>query len=484
MASNTDFTGKQIGNYQLMAELTRNFSIVVYLARHRFLEQRLAAVKLLHNPSQLEKKRELFFQEAHWLDLLKHPAILPLVDVGLFENLPYVMTEYAPNGSLKDRMDRQLPAPLPLEEALTILWQVGQAVQYMHDLAVVHCDLKPANILFNARGEALLADFGFAMQLSAPSLQQERGPGTLHYIAPEKFDGIINREGDQYGLGCIAYELVTGQRPFVDLSIRGVMLKHKTQAPLPPSQLNAQVPPQIEQAILKALAKSPADRHADVSAFLSALGLPTIAQLHPSTVSLPPAPSATLVDETEGEKTKEQWLDEASVHYEAGRFPAALAAYEAALLLDPAESYAYVGMGLVLCDLARYEEALTNFERAIERDPAESYAYVGMGLALRLLGRSEEALIAYQQAITYDPYDADAFLGKALVHSQMGHHEEALCAYEEVLERHTTHMTAWQGKGDVLQRLGRAQDAQRARERARQLAVIAAPAGQELGAPL
>lgn len=477
MGNEIDLIGKQLGNYRLIAELTKNFSIVVYLAQHIFLDRRFVVLKLLHTALHAPEKRESFFQEASFLDRLKHPFILPLVDVGLFEDMPYVMTEYAPNGSLKDRLARQFPAPLPLEETLTILLQVGQAVQYLHDHNVAHCDLKPANILFNARREALLADFGFALTLTAPILRQERAPGTLHYIAPEKFDGIISREGDQYSLGCIAYELVTGQRPFVDLSIRGVMLKHKTEEPVPPTRINRQIPSSIEQAILKAMAKEPTARHANVTAFLAALGLPaspvSAHQHAPAAMLSTSIASDKAHTGDEGEKSSEQWLDEADVHYEAGRFPQALAAYEAALLLDPGEAYTHTGKGLVLCELALYEQALASFERAITLDPTDAYAYVCTGLALRMLGNYEQALDTYQHAIALDHSDAAAYLGKALTLEQMAQFEQALQACEEALEWASNDITAWQHKGDILQQLDRPQEAQQAYEKARQLAAIA-----------
>lgn len=482
MGKEIDLTGKQVGNYRLIAELTKNFSIVVYLAQHIFLEHRFVVLKLLHTAlhASEQEKRASFFQEAAFLDRFKHPFILPLMDVGLFDDMPYVMTEYAPNGSLKDRLARQFPAPLPLEEALSILWQVGQAVQYLHDHDVVHCDLKPANILFNARGDALLADFGFAQTLTAPVVRQERAPGTLHYIAPEKFDGIINREGDQYGLGCIAYELLTGQRPFVDLSIRGVMLKHKTEEPVPPTQLNPQVPTAIEQAILKAMAKEPAARHANVAAFLAALGLSASPVSPASPLSTHHDASDEAQADGEGAKTGAQWLDEASAHYDAGRFPQALAAYEAALLLDPEDAYSHIGKGLVLCALALHKQALASFEQALALDPTDAYAYVCMGLVLRTLGNYQQALDAYQQAIVRDYSDAAAYLGKALTLEQMALYEQALQACEEALEWNSSDITAWQHKGDILQHLDRPQEAQQAHEKARQLSAIASASAQAI----
>ena len=467
MADEQDYLDQQIGNYRMVAELRKNFSIAVYLAQHVFLKRRTAVIKLLHRERlDAPQQRERFFQEAEFLDLLSHPYILPLLDAGLHDGRPYVMTEYAPHGSLAERIARQSPAPLPLEEAMTILWQIGQALHYSHQHDIVHGDLKPGNILFNAKGEAVLADFGLAMRLTTASLQHER--------APEKLNGIITKEWDQYGLGCIAYELVTGRQPFTDFSIRGVMRKHLMEDPLPPTHLNPAVPVPIEQAILKALAKAPADRHPDVAAFLVALGVAGLAQA--PLVSSQPGLSPAQPGEAAAppQKTTEHWLDEGMAHYEAKHYPEALAAYEAASELDPADAYPHSGKGLVLCALAHYEEALARFEHAIGLDPGDAYAYVNKGLVLRSLERDEEALTSYERAIQLDPRDADAHVGKGLVLEHLQRDEEALLAYEEAITCNPSKAMTWQNKANVLQQLGRVEEAQYAYEKARQLKTIVA----------
>jgi len=263
--------GQRIGNYRLVEQLDCGSFGCVYRAEHLILKTRTVAIKILHAHLATQQKREGFFQEAELLELLKHPHILPILDVGIQDGFPYLVTEYCPEGSLHRRLKRQRPNPLQLEEAITILTQVGQALQYVHEQNVVHRDLKPENILFNSQGEALLADFGIAKMLATIGIRQGTITGTPPYMAPEQFRGTASKEGDQYALGCIAYEFFTGRRPFTAPDMVSMMFKHVTEQPLAPRQLNPRLPVHIEQAILTAIAKEREARHADVATFIAAL---------------------------------------------------------------------------------------------------------------------------------------------------------------------------------------------------------------------
>ncbi|BCL82722.1 serine/threonine protein kinase [Ktedonobacteria bacterium brp13] len=278
------FLGQQFGNYHVERELDHGGFGTVYLARHTLLTDRLVAIKVLHDVHlQTPAERDAFLQEAWFLDQLKHPYILPLLDVGIHEGtFPYLMMEYAASGSLRKRLNSQSSHLLPFDESLTILLQIGQALQYAHQQtpAIIHRDLKPDNILFNQRGEALLADFGIATVLSTASIRYTNPVGTVAYMAPEQFLGQVSRECDQYALGCVAYELLTGQRPFTAPNFIAMGVKHANEEPIPPRQCNPNLPAHVEDAVLKALAKQREDRHADVAAFLAVLQRPLVSHIN------------------------------------------------------------------------------------------------------------------------------------------------------------------------------------------------------------
>ena len=164
---------------------------------------------------------------------------------------------------------------LPLDEAFVILTQVGQALHYAHQYqpSVVHRDLKPENILFDEKGNVLLADFGIAVLLSSIRTGFFGSGGTPPYMAPEQFEGLASPKSDQYALGCIAYELVTGRKLFTvpNPTLEAWWFHHAKVEPVPPSQYNPQIPSSIEQAILIAISKDRLKRHRDVPAFIQAM---------------------------------------------------------------------------------------------------------------------------------------------------------------------------------------------------------------------
>jgi serine/threonine protein kinase len=289
-------TNMYIGNYRVIRELARGASGQVYLAQHVHLTNRIVAIKLLHMAFlSSQQERDSFLKEARFLELLKHPYILPVYDVGMQDGFPYFVVEYAPNGSLKERFQTIAPERLPPEEVLGILWQIGQALQFAHQHNIIHRDIKPANILFNTNGDAVLADFSIALRLEMTGTQRADSSGTPYYMAPEQFEGIVSKKSDQYALGCVAYELVTGQRPFTALDWRALAFKHANEEPIPPSQFVPQLPQHIEAAILKAMAKDRTNRHEDVAAFISALGLSAGAQGYRPPVSQTNIPTARSV---------------------------------------------------------------------------------------------------------------------------------------------------------------------------------------------
>ena len=272
MAQHDPYIDKQIGNYRIEQMIASGAFGTVYLASHLYLKQRTVVIKMLHALHLgSDEEKEQFLQEAQILETLKGLAnILPLLDVGIDGNVPYMIAEYAEQGSLRARM-RQRGLPLPLQEALTIIEQVGRGLQNAHNQGIVHRDLKPENILFNAKGEALLADFGISTVLSTSSVRHTQVIGTPAYMAPEQFLGEVCKENDQYALACIAYELLTGHKLFEAPDLVSMGFLHATRAPTPPRQFNPQIPESVEHAVLRALSKDRTERYPSVSGFVAAL---------------------------------------------------------------------------------------------------------------------------------------------------------------------------------------------------------------------
>ncbi|GCE16521.1 serine/threonine-protein kinase [Dictyobacter kobayashii] len=274
---NDKLLGSQLGSYVLVEILGHGAFGSVYLGKHFLLEHKPpVAVKVLNTTLNTQEEIDRFFQEAVILDKLTHPNILPVVDANLYEGYPFFVAEYAPGGSLRDRLDALNGSPMPLTDAMHILNQVGMALQHAHDLDIVHRDLKPANILFNTDGDAVLADFGIAIHVQRTRRVDEIG--TPPYMSPEQFKGKISKKSDQYALGCVAYELLTGQQLFIADDPYTIGYKHIYEQPVLPSTLNPSIPPAIEEIILKALSKERDDRFENVADFVialrEALGLP------------------------------------------------------------------------------------------------------------------------------------------------------------------------------------------------------------------
>ncbi|HYT42886.1 MAG TPA: protein kinase [Methylomirabilota bacterium] len=332
--------GSYVGNYCIIKDIASGAFGQVYLAQHAVLTNRTVAIKLLHMihfSSPQETAR--FFKEAQILERLKHPHILSIIDIGIHEGFPYLVTEYASNGSLRDYIQRPSPRRLSQEKVLTILSQIGQALQHALQQGIIHRDLKPENILFNAEGKALLADFGLATMLATASVKEASIVGTLAYMAPEQFGNTICKESDQYALGCIAYELFTGRAPFDATNIATLVAQCLQEEPIPPRRYNPQLPINIEAAILKALSKDRAKRHSDIAAFIAALNIS----------------ASTLSDDA-----RKQWETEVIgiVLMFPGNKEMIIAACERILQLDPSFGGAYYYKGVALYDLERYSEAL------------------------------------------------------------------------------------------------------------------------------
>ncbi len=447
------YIGKQVGNYRISASINSGAFGHVYKGAHLYLSNRIVAIKILHTTYlESDKERASFLREAQFLEMLKHEHILPIYDVGIDdEGFPYLVAEFAPNGSLRDHMEQNRKL-LPLSEMLRVLTQVGQGLQYVHEQNIVHRDLKPENILFDAKNDALIADFGIAVFLENTRTKFVNVIGSPLYMAPEQFEGAASRRSDQYALACIAYELLTGHPPFVAKHAVTLGRMHQSEPPRPPSEINPDIPAHIERAILKALEKNREDRYPDILFFIDAL-LKAHASAHQAPVSPYQIPASTR------HKTSDHWLDEGNRLFNASRYADALVAFERAIQADADFVAAYEGKGSALYALGRTDEALAMYERAIHLDSTYALAYVGKGNILYDQRHHDQALKYYERALQLDPDLADAYQGKGNVLYSLGRYEEAVLAHEEALQRDPTCLAAYDGIGWALRRLGRYREA-------------------------
>ncbi|MSP13090.1 MAG: tetratricopeptide repeat protein [Chloroflexi bacterium] len=264
------------GKYKVIRLLGRGGMAEVYLAQDAILHRQVA-VKAIHpHLAADEGFRSRFRQEAELIAALRHAHIVRLYDFDVADDAPFMVMEYLDGGTLKARL-AELHACreiMPLGEIMRLLAPIAAALDYAHARGAIHRDIKPANILFTAEEDPVIADFGIAKILSASAQVSLSGvvTGTPAYMSPEQAEGrAIDARTDIYALGVMLFEMATGRVPFPGASPTAVMLRHLHEPPPAPRQLNPNLPLAVQEVILQALSKAPADRHSSAADLLRAL---------------------------------------------------------------------------------------------------------------------------------------------------------------------------------------------------------------------
>jgi serine/threonine-protein kinase len=264
-----------IGRYQILSELGRGAMGVVYRALDPAINRPVAikTIKLAEvtEAAERERLRERLFREAQSAGILSHPNIVTVYDVGEEGEVTYIAMEFV-NGS---SLEKALLGPEPPEPqtVLSILQQTAAALDYAHKKGIVHRDIKPANIMLDEEGAAKIADFGVA-KISQSQQMTRTGTvlGTPNYMSPEQVQGKpVSGSADQFSLAVVAYEMLTGEKPFAAETLTTVLYKIVSEEPPPAQHLNPSLAWAVAMVLSRALSKDPAKRYPTCAEFITAL---------------------------------------------------------------------------------------------------------------------------------------------------------------------------------------------------------------------
>jgi beta-lactam-binding protein with PASTA domain/predicted Ser/Thr protein kinase len=259
------------GRYRVISRLGAGGMADVFLAEDEQLGRKVA-LKLLHrrfaeDPDFVER----FRREARAAASLQHPNVVQVYDRGGYDGIYYIAMEYLPGRSLKQLIRQE--APLEPLRVIDIATQILKAARFAHQRGVIHRDLKPHNVIVDEDDGAKVTDFGIARAGASDMTETGSIMGTAQYLSPEQAQGHpVSERSDLYSVGVVMYEMLTGRVPFEAESAVTIALKHVSEAPVSPRDLNPDVPRPLEQVVLWALNKNPADRPADADEFIRVLG--------------------------------------------------------------------------------------------------------------------------------------------------------------------------------------------------------------------
>lgn len=263
----TQQPGDKFGNYRLLRQLGSGGYADVWLAKHTLMETE-AAIKILKVKLFDNTEQEMYLQEARKTARLDHPNVVRVLECDIEQNIPFLVLNYAPNGTLRGRHPRGIC--VPLDTVVLYTKQIASGLQYVHDRRLIHRDVKPENLLLGPQNEIWLSDFGIA--LVAQSIQYQKTQdimGTLGYMAPEQAEGKPIASSDQYALAVIIYEWLYGSLPFSGNF--GEILSQQRLKKLTLRDKMPNLPLAVEQTVLRALSFDLSDRFPNIQEFAETL---------------------------------------------------------------------------------------------------------------------------------------------------------------------------------------------------------------------
>src|SRR5829696_6647405 len=294
------------GRYRVLNRLGSGGMADVYCAEDTQLGRKVAVKLLYRRFAEDTEFVERFRREASSAAGLQHPNIVGVFDRGEWDGTYYIAMEYLKGHTLKQLVRDH--GAMPPELAVDITIQVLRAAKFAHKRGVVHRDIKPHNVILDEEGRAKVTDFGIARAGASDMTETGSIMGTAQYLSPEQAQGQpVSPRSDLYSIGVMLYELLTARVPFEAESPVTIALKHVSEPPIPPAELNPAISPALEAVVLRALEKDPARRFADADEFAAALqearAQPTVVALEPY-----PMPGEPFVEEERRERRWWLWL--------------------------------------------------------------------------------------------------------------------------------------------------------------------------------
>ncbi len=434
----------------------RGYMGIVYIAYDRQRKGRVA-IKTFQNKFLWDEAAiERFNAEAElWMRLGSHPNIVRAYDLKQFLGKPHVIAEYVHGGPM-----RALVKHLSLQEALDYAIQVCWGMHYAADEGgIIHCDLKPDNIMVTVDGVAKVTDFGLARVLPIailPGQVQRRSPalrsrltstmgGTLPYMAPELFDQPASPGvwSDVYAFGVMLFELLTGKLPFDSMRDESIIRMHQNQQPLDPRELRPLLTPEASQIVLRCLAKRPTERFhtfRDIERELQTLRAALVGERY--------VPTTHTGTSAERDRLNERGL----MHMDLGEHSKALSCFREALDQDASTSAVWLNLARARLKLWQYNEALQAIEEGLQRAESRNefgQLYQVRGETLVAMLRPNEALTAFDQGLSYTPNAPALWRERGALYLKNGRLREAEQCLTKALEYDQLDPEAWRLLGDI-----------------------------------
>ncbi|MBD3414113.1 MAG: protein kinase [Candidatus Aminicenantes bacterium] len=432
--------------YEIIEELGRGGMGKVYRAEDVKIDEEVA-LKLLKPEISIDKKYiERFSNEIKLARRISHRNVCRMYHFGEERGLYYITMEYVLGEDLKTTLRRV--GPLSAGKAIFIAKQICEGLSEAHRLGVVHRDLKPQNIMIDKQGNVRIMDFGVARFVRGKSITDVGTVvGTPEYMSPEQASAKdVDRRADIYSLGVILYEMVSGRTPFSGDTALSVAIKHKSEKPKQPKELNEQIPEELNQLILKCLEKDKQRRYQHAKELLQELS--NIEKGIPTTERVVPKERPFTSKEITVKFSVKKFLTAAALVFFAGLLgfaiwkliPGKETESKASLSVPSGtedtslkKTDSFVN-GLELWEKSKYEEALVQFRAAVDKDPSHIKARIKIAEILQSQKKTEEAIQEYKKVIERKPSDPLSYKKLAEIYEKQNDLLEARSYYQQYLE--------------------------------------------------